>query len=380
MDIRAAIRFVSTLPEVTRDGVATRALVLLAGTPRAIREHVPNYVWTHARMASGTDYTDRADGHEALTVALSRILDRIMANNPIETVRKGPYHFEYRTYPEAALREALLNALCHADFRIASPRLVKQYPDRIEISNPGGLVGDLTPENILHHPPAARNRCLVDALGRLRLINRMNLGMERIYSSLLMEGKPPPHIEDMGDAVRVTLRAAKVSAAFRGFVADRAGLGSILAADHLLVLRHLLRQMRIAPATARLCQRRQEDARDVLLDMEGPFGLLERGGNGREEYWTLKPEIRVALTEVKESGAGTRDRAVVREEVLDAIRRRAMSGREPLANAAVRRMTHLDRQQVNRLIHELVAGGQVRIVGHGRGARYMYTGPHSGGE
>ena len=115
-----------------------------------------------------------------------------MSNNPIETVRKGPYHFEYRTYPEAALREALLNALCHADFRIASPRLVKQYPARIEISNPGGLVGDLTPENILHHPPAARNRCLVDALGRLRLINRMNLGMERIYSSLLMEGKPPP--------------------------------------------------------------------------------------------------------------------------------------------------------------------------------------------
>jgi len=298
-----------------------------------------------------------------------------MSNNPIETVRKGPYHFEYRTYPEAALREALLNALCHADFRIASPRLVKQYPDRIEISNPGGLVGDLTPENILHHPPAARNRCLVDALGRLRLINRMNLGMERIYSSLLMEGKPPPDIEDMGDAVRVTLRAAKVSAAFRGFVADRASLGSILAADHMLVLRHLLRQMRISPATAAgLCQRRQEDARDVQLDMEGPFGLLERGGNGREEYWTLKPEIRVALTEVKESGAGTRDRAAVREEVLDAIRRRAMSGQEPLANAAVRRMTHLDRQQVNRLIHELVAEGQVRIVGHGRGARYMYTG------
>jgi len=143
----------------------------------------------------------------------------------------------------------------------------------------------------------------VDALGRLRLINRMNLGMERIYSSLLMEGKPPPDIEDMGDAVRVTLRAAKVSAAFRGFVADRASLGSILAADHLLVLRHLLRQ-----------------------------------------------------------------------GVLDAIRRRAMSGQEPLANAAVRRMTHLDRQQVNRLIHELVAEGQVRIVGHGRGARYMYTG------
>jgi len=34
----------------------------------------------------------------------------------------------------------------------------------------------------------------------------------------------------------------------------------------------------------------------------------------------------------------------------------------------------LDRKQVNRLIHELGKEGQVRIPGHGRGARYIYTG------
>ena len=86
------------------------AAVLLAGSPVEIRAHVPYHDWTHARMTSDTEYGDRADGNDALTVALSRILDRIMASNPIETVRSGPYHFEYRTYPETALREALLNA------------------------------------------------------------------------------------------------------------------------------------------------------------------------------------------------------------------------------------------------------------------------------
>ena len=35
-------------------------------------------------------------------------------------------------------------------------QLVKQYFDRTEIFNPGGLVGDLTLENILHHAPATR--------------------------------------------------------------------------------------------------------------------------------------------------------------------------------------------------------------------------------
>ena len=126
---------------VVRDGRPTRAAVLLAGSTAEIRTHIPYHDWTHVRMSSDTEYGDRADGNDALTLALSRILDRIMADNPIETVRRGPYHFEYRTYPEMAVREALLNALCHADLRVASPRLVKQYSARIEITNPGGLVG-----------------------------------------------------------------------------------------------------------------------------------------------------------------------------------------------------------------------------------------------
>ena len=136
---------------VIRDGKPTRAAILLAGSPDAVRDHVPNFLWTHLRMSSNTDYSDRADGRHAIPVALFRLMDRIMADNPIETVRRGLYHFEYRTYPKTALREALLNALCHGDFRVAGPRLVTQYADRIEISNPGGLIGDITPDNILHH-------------------------------------------------------------------------------------------------------------------------------------------------------------------------------------------------------------------------------------
>ena len=106
---------------VVRDGRPTRAAVLLAGSPQAIRRHISTFVWTHLRMASPADYSDRDDGHEAITVSLGRLVDRIMADNRIETVRQGLHHFEYRTYPEVALREALLNALCHGDFRRSGP-------------------------------------------------------------------------------------------------------------------------------------------------------------------------------------------------------------------------------------------------------------------
>lgn len=109
--------------------------------------------------------------------------------------------------------------------------------------------------------------------------------------------------------------------------------------------------------------------------MEGTLGFLERQGSGRDEYWTLRPRTRRALIEVMEPSDEVRDWAAIKDAVLDVIRGGAMRGEAPLANAAIRRMTKLDRQQVNRLIHELADDGQVRIEGHGRGARYVFTGP-----
>ena len=92
-----------------------------------------------------------------MPLALAAIETRINADNPITTVEHGLYHFEYRAYPTIALREALFNALSTWTLRLVSPVLVKQYPRRLEITNPGGLVGGITAANILHHPPLARN-------------------------------------------------------------------------------------------------------------------------------------------------------------------------------------------------------------------------------
>lgn len=44
-----------------------------------------------------------------------------------------------------------------------------------------------------------------------------------------------------------------------------------------------------------------------------------------------------------------------------------------MTNAEVRAITRQNRQQVNRLIHELEAEG-VRLSGHARGARYVFVG------
>jgi ATP-dependent DNA helicase RecG len=360
---------------VISNGRLTRAGVFLAGKESSLRQHLPGYVWTHLRMRSFTDYTDRADGREALPVALARLTDRIMADNPITTVVSGMYHFEYRTYPEIALREALMNAFCHADYRIASPILVKQFPEHLEIGNPGGFVGGISPNNILHHEPVARNPRLVDALTRLRLINRSKLGIERMFSALLIEGKEPPIIEDQGEAVKVTFRASEFSLAFREFVADEGRQGRLLSVDHLLIIQYLLRHPELDTATAaRICQRSEARAREILSEMEQRSEYLERGGTGRGTYWALRPGVyrRLALP-----GSPGRDRRIdweaAKTRVLSVLKQRAEHQELGLSNQEIRQMTRLDRHQVFRLMQELQSEQpQIALSGKGRNARYLY--------
>lgn len=363
--------------DLLRDGRLTRAALLIAGQTEAIARHLPNFAWTHERMKSATAYDNRADGREqnALTIplALAAIEARVNADNPITTVEHGLYHFEYRAYPTIALREALLNALSHLDLRLASPVLVKQYPRRLEITNPGGLVGGITPANILHHPPLARNPLLVQALAKLRLVNRSNLGIGRMFEAMLVEGKEPPLIIDEESAVRVVFKRQETAPPFREFIADEGKAGRTLDVDHLLVLRYLLSHPEIDTATAaELCQRRDAEMRDILDEMVQVFDYLERGGAGRGTWWRMRPALHRRLEGLGHAERDQRiDWDVAKTRVLNMLKQRAKRGEPGLTNAGIREVTAYDRQQVNRLIHELEAEG-VRMQGHGRGARYTY--------
>ena len=355
-------------------GKFTRAALLLAGTEEAIREFLPGHNWTFLQMLSDTEYGIREDRVSALPVSVQRIEELLVPFNPITTYQQGLFHYEYHTWPAVAVREALMNAFCHADFRIAGPVLVKLYANRLEISNNGGLIAGITAQNILHHQPAARNPLLVDALTRLRLVNRTNLGVGRMFAALLMEGKEPPIIQEIGDSVSVTFPKRELSGAFRLFVAEEIGKGRDLGVDSLLLLQYLLLHPEIeTTAAAVLCQRKEAQIRETLADLE-KFGYIEHGGTGRGTYWTLRPELHRRLAE---PGHHERDRRIdweaAKTRVLSILMERARRGEEGLRNAEVRSITRFTRNQVITLMKELSAEtGKVNQSGHGAGSRYQW--------
>lgn len=346
-----------------RDGRLSVGALLLAGTEGAIERHIPAYRWQYLRMQSDTSYDDVRGGTHAIPLALDGFINAI--DNPIQTVAAGFVHTEHRTYPQIALREALLNAFCHRDLRLPGPTLVKQYSAHIEVSNPGGFVGGINAENVLHHTPVARNAHLVDMLTRMRLVNRSNLGMTRMFKAMLVEGKEPPRIEEQGAEVRVTFRAMQMSEGFRSFVSEHDRAEEPLQIDQLLILYVVSTRGEISlEVAAQTCQRSPETVREILDEMSDSHGWLEVTGTPPWLHWVLTPDLEERL------GPGDLSPDALRRRVLRVLRGRARAEAPGLSNADVRRLTGLDRGQVNRLIHELEPHG-VRIEGHGRGARYV---------
>ena len=80
---------------------------------------------------------------------------------------KTPARADLPQYSEAALFEALVNAVAHRDYSIRASRIrLSMFGDRIEIQSPGSLPNNLTLEDMPHRQ-ATRNELLTSLLGRV---------------------------------------------------------------------------------------------------------------------------------------------------------------------------------------------------------------------
>lgn len=347
-----------------KNNFLTKGGLLLVGKPDAISRVIPEHKWSYRKMISDTDYSHRDDGTHAIPVALHELERYISVDNPMVTIESGLVHPEFSTYPRVALREALLNAFGHRDFRMLGTIMLKQYKDKLVLTNPGQFIGGITPNNILHHPPVARNNHLMDLLDKLKLVNRSNIGVTRIYRSLLMEGKEPPIYREVGNHIELTFAASPLHSGFMNLVNHVAEKGQVIDVDHLLILQYLIRHEEIDTSSAAMVsQRNLEQARELLSRLANNMGIIDAIGRGKGRYYTLS---RFAYDMLK--GSMTYERKQILDKEAMKMRILSVLKDRPLKNQEVRQMTGLDRQQVNALIHDIEG---VKVIGHGRGAKYV---------
>jgi len=113
-----------------------------------------------------------------------------------------------KSYPDWSIRELLLNAVIHRDYQIGNaPIKFYDYNGlRLEITNPGGLYGQATPDNF-PHVNDYRNPLLAEAIKVMGYVNKFNRGISKVKAELEKNGNPPPVFDvNKRTEFRVTLR------------------------------------------------------------------------------------------------------------------------------------------------------------------------------
>lgn len=118
----------------------------------------------------------------------------LMLNNRTASDFRGLERIEKSDYPEAALRETLLNAVVHRDYGFSGSIIININEKQMEFISIGGLLPGLSADDIRSGISQPRNRNLAEVFHRLKLIEAYGTGIRRIYK--MYEGSfEQPRIE-----------------------------------------------------------------------------------------------------------------------------------------------------------------------------------------
>ena len=168
------------------------------------------FIGTTPRGAGGlAGYSRR----EEITGPLPRLVERtwqyIWSEMAVSAVVQGLEREETTEYPPFAVREAIVNAVCHRDYRLRGRRIeVRMFADRLEVISPGGLPGFVTVENIIHEH-YSRNPRIVQNLFQWGYIEELGLGIDRMVEVMEEAGQKPPTFDARANSFTVTLYNAR---------------------------------------------------------------------------------------------------------------------------------------------------------------------------
>lgn len=162
---------------------------------------------------TGLDGT-RFSENRQITGAIPEMLDdaeAFVSRNATRanTFTKDGKRVDRREYPMIAIREAILNALVHRDyspFTESCPIRIEMYPDRLEISNKGGLYGAASVSSLGQIDIGKRNPLLIDTLERIGKTENRNSGIATMREECSRAGLPPPEFSVIHGEFKVVFR------------------------------------------------------------------------------------------------------------------------------------------------------------------------------
>ena len=352
-----------TNAELLVEGQITYAALILFGTRTALGRYLAQseLVFEYRSSEASGPAADREEYREGFFLWQDAIWNKINLRNDRQSYQDGLFRMDLPTFDEVVVREALLNAVAHRDYRLGGSVFVRQFAHRLEVVSPGGLPPGITAENILDQQNP-RNRRLAEALAKCGLIERSGQGMNLIFETAIRQGKPLPSFAGTSaHEVRLTLEGMVKSTAFVRFI-ERLGeetLRSFSTCD-FLALDYLHRDQ---PLTEHLKSR---------IPGLVETGAVETVGHGKGRRYLLSQRLYAALGS---KGVYTRKKGLdydTKKALLEKHLRGQGEAGAPLAE--LRQVLPAESQKsIQHLLTEMRDEGRVTLRGTRRWARWIYV-------
>lgn len=349
--------------ELLVQGQVTYAALALLGTRASLGRHLgqAEVILEYRSGEAPGPAQQRVEFRQGILTFLDALWDTINLRNDLQHFQDGLFVWDVPTFNERAVREAILNAVVHRDYRRAESVFVRQFPQRLEIVSPGGFLPGISPDNFLWKQ-APRNRRIAESFARCGLVERAGQGADRMFEACILESKPRPDFAGTDDyQVALTLHGQVQDPRFLRLL-ERLGPDRrrSFGIQDLLVLDAVRRELPVGPeATPRL---------NALVDQ----GIVERVGRGPGTRYILSRELYGFLGE---QGTYTRKKGLDHETnkalLLKHIRDSGQDG-APLQELT-QVLPALSRRQVRLLLAELRAEERVQLRGRTKSGRWVAT-------
>jgi ATP-dependent DNA helicase RecG len=345
---------------IRAEGVTNAALILL-GTPAAVDRFLPHaeVVFEYRSREDAGPAQDRVEFREGFLLAHDKLWERINLRNDRQSYQDGFFRTDISTFDELVAREAVLNAVCHRDYRLGGSIFVRQYARRLEVVSPGGFPTGITIQNLLDQQ-SPRNLRLASACLYCGLVERAGQGMNLMFERSIRQSKALPDFHRSSEfQVFLVLEGTLTNWGFLRFI-ERIGQEQLqrLSTAEYLVLDSLQREQDLTREQVRSIPR--------LIDM----GLVERVGRGRGTRYFLSRSLYDAMGE---GGVYTRRKGLDREAnkalLLQHIREAGDMGAK---YSALQQVTPaLSRDQIWGVLRELRDNQKIIAVGKGKAAKWI---------
>ncbi|MEY2847783.1 MAG: hypothetical protein RI885_448 [Actinomycetota bacterium] len=291
-----------------------------------------------------------------LIVAVQKAFDLIssrLETTPV-SIGKGQ-QLHVADLPEAAVREAVVNALMHREYFSSDRISIDHTLTQLRVTSPGGFIAGVNVENLLTTSSRTRNTNLAGALRMLGLAETAGSGVDRMYAEMARLGHQPPRFQADPTQVEVTLMGGAPNTNLARYVSTLP-TDEAADADTMVILLTLLTSKTVTAAelTPLLQKASVAEAQSVLARLSG--GRMELLEPTRETARRAQPRYRLREEALSALGAAVsyrrRTTDQVDRKIIDLI-----TETQQINGRMVKVLLDLDTVSASRVLADLVDRG-----------------------